>query len=210
VSAWLAGVLAALSAWTLLAPLAQRASARRPVTQHGPMAAGGELDLVDVAEQIARETRAGAGAQQSIIDALARAPSFAPAVSTAMSRHASLTDALTAHRPHGDERDLVVHALRIGIAHTHVLPSVLDRAVVIVRERRAWRLERHAQAAQARASARVLTVLPLVFAVWGAVSSPSVRDAYATSTVTAAVATVGVVLNLAGWWWMGRVVGSGR
>jgi len=210
VSAWLAGVLVALSAWAMLAPLAQRMSARRSVTEHGPMVAGGELDLVDVAEQIARETRAGAGAQRSITDALARAPSLAPAVSTALSRHASLAGALKAHRPHGDERDLVVHALRIGVAHTHVLPSVLDRAVVIVRERRAWRLERHAQAAQARTSARVLTVLPLVFAVWGAVSSPSVREAYATSPVTAAVAVVGVVLNLAGWWWMGRVVGSGR
>lgn len=211
-SASIAGVLVTLCVWALLAPLARRVSTRRPTRDRSAVGTDGaaSLDIVDMAEQIARETRAGAGAHRSITDALARAPALAPAVSTALSRHASLQDALAAHRPHGDERDLVVHALRIGVVHTHVLPSVLDRAVVIVRERRAWRLERQAQSASARTSARVLTVLPLAFAVWGAASSPSVREAYATSSVTVTVAGLGAALNLVGWWWMHRVVGSGR
>ena len=111
-------------------------------------------------------------------------------------------------QPGADERDVVVHALRLGAQHPHVLPDVLDRAAAVVRERRTWRHERIVQAAQARTSARVLTFLPLAFAMWGVATSASVRAAYAGSPVTVVVAAVGVALNTVGWWWMRRVVGG--
>jgi Flp pilus assembly protein TadB len=87
-----------------------------------------------------------------------------------------------------------------------VAGRVLDRAVTVIRERRAWRHERHVHSAQARTSARVLTLLPLGFALWGLLTSPSVRTAYATSPVVIAVAATGIALNVAGWWWMRHVV----
>ncbi|MEZ5250945.1 MAG: hypothetical protein R2713_17555 [Ilumatobacteraceae bacterium] len=87
---------------------------------------------------------------------------------------------------------------------------MLERTSVVVRERRAWRAERLAQAAQARASARVLTLLPLAFAGWSVLSSPSVRAAYTTSGVVVVLSLIGVILNAIGWWWMRRVIGADR
>lgn len=169
-----------------------------------------EPDLVDLAEGIARDVRSGLGLRVSVETALGRAPSMLPDVRAALERHATLSDALSRHRPHGDERDVLVHALQLGAQHPHVAARVLDRAVTVVRERRTWRHERDVHSAQARTSARVLTFLPLGFALWGLLTSPSVRSAYTTSPVVAAVAAIGLVLNLAGWWWMRRVVGGAR
>jgi Flp pilus assembly protein TadB len=76
----------------------------------------------------------------------------------------------------------------------------------VVRERQAWRAERHAQAAQARLSARMLTVLPLVVAGWGLVSGPRARQTYVESPATSVFAGLGVALNLVGWMWMRRLV----
>lgn len=164
------------------------------------------LDLVDVIELIAREVRSGRGVRDSLTDALRSAPSLLPASLAALDRRAPLLESIAAQVPRGDERDLLSHALRVGAQHTHVLPDVLDRTAALVRERRTWRREREAQAAQARSSALVLTILPLAFAGWGTLTSASVRAAYASSAVAAAVAGFGVCLNAAGWLWMRRLV----
>jgi Flp pilus assembly protein TadB len=166
-------------------------------------------DLVDLAERIARDTRSGLALGVALEDALTQTPSVFPEVLEALRRHATLSDALARARPNHDERDVLVHALQLGAQHPHVAARVLDRAVVVIRERRAWRQERHVHAAQARTSARVLTLLPIGFALWGLLTSPSVRHAYATSTVVSVVAALGISMNVAGWWWMRRIVGGG-
>lgn len=173
----------------------ERATARSP------------LDLVDVVERLSNDVRSGRSARDALTDALTGNPDLLPQVHHALARHAPLGDALASHESGSDERDIVVHALRIGADHPHVLPDVLDRATAVVRERRTWQHERVVQAAQARTSARVLTVLPLAFAAWGVATSASVRAAYADSPITVLVAVFGVALNAVGWWWMRRVVG---
>jgi Flp pilus assembly protein TadB len=85
--------------------------------------------------------------------------------------------------------------------------AALDHAAAVLRERRAVRHERIAQASMARLSARVLTVVPLGFAAWAAASSASTRRAYLDSPLGAGAALLGVTLNLCGWWWMRRIVG---
>ncbi|MFN6122436.1 MAG: type II secretion system F family protein [Actinomycetes bacterium] len=210
-TALVAAALVAVAVTALGASVLRRTSTRTPGGRDRPTGPPARVpDLVDLAERIARETRAGRGVRDSVADALGSHPALAPEVAHALGRHAPLAAALAAHRPRGDERDLLIHALSLGVHHAHVLAEVLDRTTVVIRERRAWRLERSAQSAQARASARALTVLPAAFALWGALSSPSVRQAYTTSTVTLVVAAVGVVRNGAGWWWMRRVVGASR
>lgn len=177
-----------------------------------------ELDLVDLTERITRDLRSGIGLRDAVHTALADAPSLLPEVALALSRHATLVDALGRRRSgdrrrrrhrrsaRADELDLVVHALLVGAEHPHVAARVLDRTTTVVRERRTWRHERIVQAAQARTSARVLTWLPAVFALWGVTTSPSVRAAYTSSTVGPALAALGAALNVAGWWWMRRIV----
>lgn len=165
------------------------------------------LDLVDVVERLSNDVRSGRSARDALVDVLAADPALLPEIRRALARHAPLGEALAAHETGVAERDVVVHALRIGVEHPHVLPDVLDRAASVVRERRTWQHERVVQAAQARTSARVLTFLPLAFAAWGVATSASVRAAYAGSPVTVAGAAMGVALNAVGWWWMRRVVG---
>ncbi len=164
------------------------------------------LDLVDVVERLSNDVRSGRSARDALTDALAGDHDLLPEVHRALARRAPLGEALAAHEAGTAERDVVVHALRIGVEHPHVLPDVLDRAAAVIRERRTWQLERVVQAAQARTSARVLTFLPLAFAAWGVATSASVRAAYAGSPVTVVVAALGVALNAVGWWWMRRVV----
>ena len=83
--------------------------------------------------------------------------------------------------------------------------ATLDAGASLLRERVAAREEALAHSAQARLSARVLTAVPVAFAAWSAVGSASFRAAVLTPAGTAAVA-LGGALNLAGWWWMRRVV----
>lgn len=194
----------------LLAGTAMRTLDRRRVVGTAPSeraAARSALDLVDVVERLSNDVRSGRSARDALADALSGEPDLLPEVQLALVRQAPLGDALAAHESGKDERDVVVHALRIGAEHPHVLPDVLDRAAAVVRERRTWQHERVVQAAQARMSARVLTFLPLAFAAWGVATSASVRAAYADSPVTVVVAALGVALNAVGWWWMRRVVG---
>lgn len=165
-----------------------------------------EPDLVDVLDRLGRDLRSGVGVTAAVTAALRDAPSLLPDVSHALAHQVTLASALDRQQPIGDEAALVLHALRLGAAHPPTMALVLARTADAVRERRAWRYERRVQAAQARASARVLTALPLVFAAWGVTTSDDVRHTLATSTVTVAVLAVGLALNGLGWLWMRRLV----
>jgi tight adherence protein B len=85
----------------------------------------------------------------------------------------------------------------------------LERAAAVLRERRAWRAERVAQSAQARLSARILTILPLAVGLWAVLTSARVRAAYVSSPVPLVAAVAGVALDLCGLWWMRRIVARG-
>lgn len=114
----------------------------------------------------------------------------------------------TAPIAHGDER-IVLHALlACHLVGGHAV-GVLDRAGSVLRERRAWRLERRAQSAQARLSAIVLTALPPAVAVWGLLTSHQVRRAYTEVPFTVVATSAGLLCNAIGWWWMRRLVGAG-
>jgi tight adherence protein B len=209
--ALVAGVLVALAvhAAGALHPTLTRPIGRSAASGNAPRAGGDEVaDVVDIAERIARDVRSGVSLRDAVARAAVTAPEPLGEVAAALARDVPLREALAAHHPTRDERDLLVHALVLGTAHPEVVSSVLDRTSAVVRERRAWRLERHAHAAQARASARVLTLLPLGFAGWGVLTSASVRQAFTSSAAVAAVTAVGLGLNLLGWLWMRRVVGG--
>jgi tight adherence protein B len=81
----------------------------------------------------------------------------------------------------------------------------LDSAASLLRERHAVALERAAHSAQARLSARVMTVVPVAFTAWVLLTNDQARTATATPFGSAALAT-GVLLNVTGWMWMRRVV----
>lgn len=83
----------------------------------------------------------------------------------------------------------------------------LDRFAVAMRQQASQQLERAAQSAQARLSARVLTTIPLAMLGVLVAADREVRSA-ATSSAGMAAIGAGVVLNASGGWWMRRIAGS--
>ena len=178
--------------------------------RRGPAVSGLDHSIA-LLDHLCRELRAGASFSAALVDSLDQHPAVLAGLRTALHRGAPVGDALARLAAHPaaplDATDvLVVQALRA--AHTAGGSGVdaLDRAAIVLRERRAWRHERRAQSAQARLSARVLTLLPVVFAGWGIATDSRVRAAYAMSPLPSVCTACGLLLDLAGWWWMRRLV----
>ena len=102
---------------------------------------------------------------------------------------------------------LAVHVLDLCATQGGNVSESLDRAAATLRERHGIRLEREAQSAQARLSARVLTVVPVAFATWTIATTASVRAFIATPAGLLCVA-MGAIANLIGWRLMRRAIRS--
>ena len=105
---------------------------------------------------------------------------------------------------------LAAFAAMIGAA-AHLGGSVstpLERFAVVMRQRVSDDLERGAQSAQAKMSARVLTMVPLAVRVLLLATDADVRSVLAEPP-GAGVVVIGLTLNTVGSWWMRRIVGAG-
>ena len=85
----------------------------------------------------------------------------------------------------------------------------LERAAATLRARDAVAAEQLAQSAQARLSARVLTLVPIALLLLLGLTDPKVRAAVGTPAGVAVV-TLGAVLNLCGALWMRQIIGRAR
>jgi Flp pilus assembly protein TadB len=159
-----------------------------------------------VLEDIERDLRTGSALHGATCEALRRRPATLSDLRRALGAGATLSCALDSAETRDGAELLVLQTLRTCERTGGRMGSAVERAVLVLRERRAWERERHVHAAQARLSATVLTLVPLVFAAWGVVTSERVRDAYAHSPVCAIAAGAGLALNALGWLWMRRLV----
>jgi tight adherence protein B len=132
------------------------------------------------------------------------APQIAPVV-LALERGASVSTALADVAAGAPDLDLVVVVLRACAEHGGESAEPIDRAAAALRQRAALAGERRTNSAQARMSALVMTCLPGAMLVLLVVTSRPVRGA-ATSPVGLFVLSAGIVLNLAGWGWMRRLI----
>ena len=200
----MAGALVVVLAYAMISPR-RRTRPTAIESKHPP------ADAVSAYDSVVRELRSGLSLRASLVSALAHHPQVTPEVLVALRSELPLSEALDGMSVHHDTDALFVHGLRVCVRTGTDAADVLDRAVVIARERRAWLAERRAQAAQARLSAWLLTLLPMVFAGWGLLTSARVRDALVDSPVVGICISAGCGLNLIGWWWMRRLVdGSTR
>jgi tight adherence protein B len=110
----------------------------------------------------------------------------------------------TAHTTDPDEA-VALQVLSTASKLGGATASAVQAGASILRERRGARDEARAHSAQARLSARVLTLVPLAFAAWSFAASASFRSALATPAGMLAV-LAGLGCNLVGWWWMRRIV----
>jgi hypothetical protein len=192
-------VLIGIGAHRLNVPAARSLTALP--THHSPRS-----DHASLLERLAGDVRTGTSLVNGFLDHGDSSTAFIDA--TAQLRNgASLCQALAAVDLSDADTALTVQAITAAAALGGPVAATLDEAAAVLRERLAGRAERRAHSAQARLSARVLTVVPLGFAAWSAVSSQRTRDAYLSSSAGAACACAGLVLNIAGWRWMRRIVG---
>jgi tight adherence protein B len=104
-------------------------------------------------------------------------------------------------------RAVVVPVLRACAELGGPAAPPLEQAAATLHARADAAAERWAHSAQARLSAVVLTVLPLAVLTLLALVEQSIRAALATPAGVSCLVG-GAVLNLAGWCWMRRIIGS--
>lgn len=124
----------------------------------------------------------------------------------ALDRGSRLSDALelTTTSPH---LNVALAVLRACALNGGPPAEPLDRAAATLRGRAADAAERQTQSAQARLSAIVMTVLPVAMLALLLATSSATRTATASPAGVVAVA-IGGALNVGGWRWMQRIIGS--
>ena len=206
----LAGVLAGLLAHT--GTNSWRSSGRRSLHQHRgrrpdrPRSTPAASDPAAFLDAVARRVRTGSSLTAAILDELERCPAL-DVVAERLQQGGGLAEALISIEAVEPDLVLTLQALSATARMGGPVAATLDEAASVLRERGAARAERRAHSAQARLSARVMTIVPLAFAAWNAVGSDSSRHFYLGSVVGGGCATAGLMLNLAGWWWMNRIIG---
>ena len=103
---------------------------------------------------------------------------------------------------------LASHVLRRCATQGGTVSESLDRAAATLREREAVASERVVQSAQAQLSARVLTLLPIGFGGWTALTTSTVQQFFLTPTGVACL-LLGLGLNAGGWLLMRRISRGG-
>jgi tight adherence protein B len=127
----------------------------------------------------------------------------------ALERGASVSGALADLEVTSPHLDLAVVVLRACAEHGGGAAEPIDRTAAALRQRAAVAGERRTHSAQARMSASVMTLLPGAMLGLLLATSASVRSA-AVRPSGLAVVVLGTMLNLAGWWWMRRMIEGGR
>ena len=200
-----AGVLTVL----LAVPIARRVrpSSRGRSAHRGGRRAGQAVpDYAALLDAIARQVRSGSSLTSAALDEIGPGTPLS-AIVDRLTDGRSLVDALAAVTSPDPDSALTVQAL---LATAHLggpVAATLDEAATVLRERAAARAERRAHGSQARLSARVLTVVPVVFALWSALASQRTRDVYLSTAAGGVSAAFGLALNVAGWQWMKRIIG---
>ena len=200
------GMLAALLVAPLarcLRPIARPASPRVATAPHSLRALPDYASLLDA---VARQVRSGSSLTSALVDEIDRSGPLG-GVLVRLSDGGSLSTALKRVVPRNADLALTVQALSATAHLGGPIAATLDEAAGVLRERTAARAERRAHGSQARLSARILTVVPLLFAAWSAIASERTREIYLSSAGGGICAVCGLLLNAAGWQWMRRTIG---
>lgn len=203
------GVMVGVLAVLLVMPLANRvrlSSRGRSSRGGGDRARHPVPDYAALLDGIARQVRSGSSLTSAALDEIDPGTQLHEVVDRLTDGH-SLVDALAAIVTPEPDLALTVQALSATAHLGGPIAATLDEAAAVLRERAAARAERRAHGSQARLSARVLTVVPVGFALWSAVASQRTRDVYISTAAGGISASVGLILNLAGWQWMKRIIG---
>lgn len=168
--------------------------------------------VLTLLESVIRRLRSGASLRTAV--AAASADSADPndrELAASLAEGGSLRSALDIWtREATASRILAGTALRLAAESGGSVASVLDGVAESIRDRRHLDREVVALASQARASALVLIIAPIVFAVLMATIDPRVARVQFGSPLGWCCCVVGLLLDLAGAFWMSRMIGRVR
>lgn len=162
-------------------------------------------------EAMARATATGSSLHVAVADAAddPGAPDVLTEIARSQRGGRSVATALDAARPAADPDEVLALGVLRAVARAGgPAAEPLDRAAGVLRERRVAREERSVAAAQAQLSARVLSALPGVVVLWAVATDPDLARVLLRTPAGLVCLLVGGALNLAGWWWMRRIVSS--
>jgi Flp pilus assembly protein TadB len=168
--------------------------------------------VLTLLESIIRQLRSGTSLRAAV--AAASGDSADPidrALASSLGDGVALTTAIDTWMSDGAaSRVLVGTALRLAAESGGAVASVLDGVAESIRDRRHLDREVTALASQARASAMVLIVAPIAFAILMATVDPRVARLQFGSPLGWCCCIVGLLLDLAGGFWMSRMIGRVR
>ena len=164
-------------------------------------------------EAVARSLRSGAGLRAAIREAGAATPGVLGVDLTHVARTAEAVGIVAALEAWAEARPLpgvrlAVAALCLGAETGGAQARAIDGVAVTLRQRLSVAAEARALASQARASAAVIALSPLVFCGLTSATDSRVAAFLFRSGAGAAVLTAGLVLDIAGALWMARLTRS--
>jgi tight adherence protein B len=174
------------------------------------------LDLAASLEEVARRVRSGASIGAAVTEtATGEWQGFVRDVATRISAGLPFADAVEeavvvrarGSTPTQAEDERLAGAV-LSAVHRAGGPgaAAIDRTAATVRERAAIRADRRAHAAQARLSARILSLLPVGFTSWTVVTDRRIAHFLLATVPGVACLLSGSGLAVLGWRWMQRLV----
>lgn len=192
-------------------PTARGIAAGSPPACRPERHGGDDAVLAESCDAIARALRGGRSLSAAVVEAADRHGHQALVeISRGVGVGEQLPSAIARAASRSSDPDvmLVVQVLAVAAEHGGSQAEAIDRAATTLRERRALRAERQAQAASARLSTRVMTVLPFAFTGFVATTDADVRHVLVRTPVGWTCLTVGIALNVAGRAWAERAVAA--
>ena len=156
-----------------------------------------DADLITFLDSVSRSVRSGSSAARAVISAPATSASIAD-VQRELASGRTLASAATGGHPHVVLLRACAHGDSLSVAS-------LERAIADERFRIRSEHDITVAVAQARRSARILTVLPFAFLLLVAGTSQAVRNHLLSPAVGGAV-SIGIILNFVGRSWIARLV----
>lgn len=175
-----------------------------------------EAALPQLLDEMARGMRAGLSPSIAFVEAIRVAPApVVMAASDVVDRLRSGDDLVRASAAWATERaspgtELLATAVAVGSVVGGVHARTIDAVAATLRERQAMDAELATQALQARLSALVMTIAPIVFCGFLVLSDPRASHFLLRTPMGIVCAMVGIALDTVAALWMARIAQGAR
>ena len=169
------------------------------------------LDCAALCDSLARATRSGTAPHDALLTNLQQLQFqhqcwiiLLDDVAAMQSCASALATARESAQPHSNDAQCL-SLLESAMVHGNFVPSALDHASAVLRDRAACSAELKVAASQAQLSARLLSALPFLLLVGAILVSSQFRSSLWTPIVLCPL-LLGLVLNRIGWRWISSLI----